>query len=92
MTIRLTSVEAFEKILETLKQDPLYNEEVNKSFFKYCVDTIKEGLKDGIDEWYIDIDWIPDRESCKIVMVLRYHKRSDMPTDIEYLTDKLNIE
>ena len=86
MTIRLTSVETFEKVLEKLKQRPDYDEEVNELFIKYCVPTIKEGLQDGTDEWYLDVDWLPDRASCKIVMVLRYHKRSDIPIDIEYLT------
>ena len=86
MTIRLTSVDAFEKVLEKLKHKPDYGEEVNEPFIKYCVPTIREGLQNGTDEWYLDIDWVPDRESYKIVMVLRYHKRSDMPTDIEYLT------
>ena len=88
MTIRLTSVDAFEKVLEKLKHRPEYDEKANEPFIKYCVPTIKEGLQDGTDEWYLDIDWLPDRESYKIVMVLRYHKRSDMPTDIEYLTEK----
>lgn len=88
MTIRLTSVETFEKVLEKLKQDPLFNEETNKPFFKYCVSTIKEGLQNGTDEWYLDVDWLPDRETYKVVMVLRYHKRSEIQTDIEYLTEK----
>lgn len=88
MTIRLTSVDAFEKVLERLKQDQMYDEKANEPFIKFCVPTIKEGLQDGTDEWYLDVDWLPDRASCKIVMVIRYHKRSDMPTDIEYLTEK----
>ena len=86
MTIRLTAVESFDKVLEKLKQDPMYNEEANEQFIKYCVPTIKEGLQDGTDEWYLDVDWLPDSASYKIVMVLRYHKRSDVPIDIEYLT------
>ena len=86
MTIRLTSVEAFEKVLERLKHRPEYGEEANEPFIKYCVPAIKEGLQDGADEWYLDVDWLPDRALCKIVMILRYHKRSDMLTDIEYLT------
>lgn len=88
MTIRLTSVEAFEKVLEKLEQAPTYDENANEPFIKYCVPTIKEGLQDGTDEWYLDVDWFPDSASYKIVMVLRYHKRSDMPTDIEYLTQE----
>ena len=86
MTIRLTSVLAFEKVLDKLKQNFTYDEAVNASFFKYCVPDIKEVLQDGTDEWYLNIDWLPDRESYKIVMVLRYHKRSDIPIDIEFLT------
>lgn len=86
MTIRLTAVESFDKVLEKLKQAYTYDEEVNEPFIKYCVPTIKEGLQDGTDEWYLDIDWLPDRASYKIVMVLHYHKRSDIPIDIEYLT------
>lgn len=87
MTIRLTSVENFLKVLEKLKQDTMYNEGYNAMFFKYCVPTIKEGLRAGTDEWYLDVDWLPDSASCKVVMELRYHKRSEIPTDIEYLTE-----
>lgn len=86
MTIRLTSVGTFDKVLEKLKHRPDYDEEVNEPFIKYCAPTIREGLQDGNDEWYLDVDWLPYRGSCKIVMVLRYHKRSDIPIDIEYLT------
>ena len=90
MTIRLTSVETFEKVLEKLKQDFIYDEPTNAPFFKYCVPIIKEEIAQGDDEWYLDVDWIPDSATCKVVMVLRYHKRSDIMTDEEYLTDKLN--
>lgn len=88
MTIRLTSVEAFDKVLEKLKHDSQFNEEVNKPFLKYSVPDIKEGLANGDDEWYLDVDWLPDSESYKVVMVLRFHKRSEIPTDIEYLTNE----
>lgn len=86
MKIRLTSVENFEKVLEKLKQDTMYNEGYNAMFFKYCVPTIKEGLKNGKDEWYLDVDWVPNRESCEVGMVISYLKRSEIPTDLEYLT------
>lgn len=66
----------------------MYDEGTNAMFFKYCVPTIKEGLQNDTDEWYLDIDWLPDRVNYKIVMVLRYHKRSGIPTDIEYLTEE----
>lgn len=85
MMIRLTNVYAFEKVLEELKQDPLYDEELNEPFFKYCVPGIKNGLQDGTDEWYLDVDWVPDTRASGIVMVIRYHKRSGIMTDIEYL-------
>lgn len=88
MTIRLTSIEAFEKVLEKLKRDFMYDEEVNAMFFKYCVDGIKEGLSAGDDEWYLDVDWLPDSASCKVVMVIRYHKRSEIMTDEEYANEK----
>ncbi|MDE7464990.1 MAG: hypothetical protein K2M59_03825 [Muribaculaceae bacterium] len=90
MTIRLTSVEAFEKVLEKLKQAPTYDEKANEPFIKYCVPNIKEEIAKGDDEWYLDVDWFPDSATCKVVMVLRYHKRSDIMTDEKYLTDKLN--
>lgn len=88
MKIRLTSVENFEKVLEKLKQHTMYVEEYNAMFFKYCVPSIKEGLQSGTDEWYLDVDWFPNRESCKVEMVIRYHKRSEIQTDIEYLTEE----
>ena len=88
MTIRLTSVGTFDKVLEKLKHRPDYDEEATEPFIKYCVPTIREGLQDGNDEWYLDVDYLPDRESCAIIMVLRYHRRSDMLTDIEYLTEE----
>lgn len=87
MTIRLTSVETFEKVLEELKQGLFYDEPINASFFKYCVPRIKEGIAKGDDEWYLDVDWLPDSATCKVVMVLRCHKRSDIMTDEEYLID-----
>ncbi len=87
MTIRLTSVLAFEKVLEKLKQDRAYDEATNASFLKYCVPDIKEGVAKGDDEWYLDVDWLPDSATCKVVIVLRYHKHSDIMTDEEYLTD-----
>lgn len=90
MTIRLTSPETFDKVLEKLKQDPLYDEEVNAMYFKYCVDGIREGLTKGGDEWYLDIDWLHDSRVGKVAMVIRYHKRSDIPTDEEYLTEEEN--
>lgn len=88
MTIRLTSVENFEKVLKKLKQSPRYDEGANAMFFKYCVPSIKEGLQEGTDEWYLDVDWLSDSASCKVVMVLRYHKRSEIQTDIKYLTEE----
>lgn len=90
MTIRLTSAETFEKVLEKLKHEPLYNGKVNETFFKYCVDDIKEGIATGDDEWYLDVDWLPDSASCGISMVFRYHKRSGIPTDEEYLHNENN--
>lgn len=87
MTIRLTSVEAFDKVLEKLKLDSMYSEDANAMFFKYCVPDIRQGLADGEDEWYLDVDWLPDRRSYKVVMVIRYHKRSEIQTDVEYLTN-----
>lgn len=88
MTIRLTTVDAFEKVLEKLKQDPMYGKEINKLFFKYCVPDIKAGLQDGTDEWYLDVDWVPDTSAYRVVMTIRYHKRSEIMTDTEYLTTK----
>lgn len=88
MTIRLTSVENFLKVLEKLKQDPMYDEGTNAMFFKYGVPRIKEGLQEGSDEWYLGVDWLPDSASCKIVMILRYYRRSDIQTDFEYLTEE----
>lgn len=91
MTIRLTSVLAFEKVLNKLRQDPMYSEEVNTTFFKYCVDDIKKDIIIGNDEWYLDVDWMRDAATCKIVLVLRYHKRSDIMTDEEYINgDEVN--
>lgn len=85
MTIRLTSVEAFEKVLEKLKQNPLYDEPTNEPFFKYCVDAIKEGLSNGYDEWYLDVEWIAQSWSRKVVMRISYHNRFNIMTDEEYL-------
>ena len=83
MTIRLTSVGAFERLLERLKQAPMYSEAANDAFFKYCVDNIKRGIARGDDEWYLDVDWLPDSEERKVVTVLRYHRRSEIQTDEE---------
>lgn len=91
MTIRLTSVGAFERLLERLKQDPMYSETANATFFKYCVDNIKRGIARGDDEWYLDVDWLPDSEERKVVTVLRYHRRSEIQTDEEYLETDNNI-
>ena len=85
MTIRLTSAAAFEKVLEKLQQCWGYNEETNAPFFKYCVEDIKKGVAAGNDEYYLDVDWLPDSVTCKVVMVIRYHKRSEIMTDEEYL-------
>ena len=87
MTIRLTTIIAFEKVLNILKQDPMYTEEANATFFQYCVDDIKKEIILGNDELYLDVDWLPDSSSCKIVMVLRYHKRSEIITDEEYVNE-----
>lgn len=87
MTIRLTSIEAFERVLERLKQHDFYDEETNASFFKYCVDTIKEGLLAADDEWYLDVDYIHINEYPYVVMAIRYHRRSEIPTDEETLTE-----
>lgn len=91
MTIRLTSVEAFEKVLEKLKQDPLYSEEVNGPFYKYCVEIIKDGLLAGEDEWYLDVKWLPDNRSIRgVAMEIRHFSRSEITTDEEYLKEKVN--
>ncbi len=92
MTIRLTSPEAFDKVLEKLKQDPMYSDEVNGMFMKYAIPSIRDELAKGGDEWYLDIDWLHDSRVGKVAMVIRYHKRSDIQTDEEYLTEKENEE
>ncbi len=88
MTIRLTSIEAFDMVLEKLKQDRRYNEETNLAFTKYCIPFIKEGLAKGDDEWYLDVDWMVDQYDGKVEMVIRYYMRSAIQTDEEYLTEK----
>ncbi len=90
MTIRLTSPEAFDKVLEKLKQDPMYDEEVNAPFMKYCVDEIRNGIARGDYEWYLDIDWLYDNRFGKMVLVIRYSNNSDIQTDEEYLTEEEN--
>lgn len=92
MTIRLTTPELLNKVLDKLKQDPLYSEEANASFFKYCCDDIREGMANGTDEWYLDVDWLYDRRVGKIALIIRYHKRSDITTDKEYLNDDSSME
>lgn len=88
MTIRLTSVSAFEKVLEKLKQDPLYSETANGMFMKYSVPVITEGLSKGGDEWYLDVDWKYDYRIGNVTILLRFHRRSSIPTDEEYLSEK----
>ncbi|MBD5219489.1 MAG: hypothetical protein HDS72_04495 [Bacteroidales bacterium] len=83
MTIRLTSVQAFDKVLEKLRQDPFYIEKLNAAFFRFSYSVIKNGLNTGSDEWFLDIERHP-------YMVLRYHKRSEILTDQEYLTQNQN--
>lgn len=90
MTIRLTSPEAFDKVLENLRQKPLYDEKVNAPFFKYCVPDIREWLEKGDDEYYLDVDWLPDSRINKTVMVIRYFKRSGIPSDVEYIKEEEN--
>lgn len=86
MTIRLTTPESFDAVLEKLKRDPLYSEEANAMFFKYCCPDIREAVAKGEDEYYLDVDWPPSDYGA--VEVIRYHKRSDIPTDVEYLNEK----
>lgn len=88
MTIRLTTPEAFDAVLEKLKRDPLYSEEANKSFFKYCVPDIREAVAKGEDEYYLDVDWLLNSATCNVEMVIRYHVRSRIPTDVEYLNEE----
>lgn len=92
MTIRLTSPGAFDKVLEKLKKDPMYDEEINAPFFKYCVDDIREGVARGYDEWYLDIAWRLKSTDYKIALVIRYYKRSHVQTDEEYLNENENEE
>ena len=88
MTIRLTSIDNFEKVLTLLKEDPLYNEKLNWIFFKYCVNTIKKGLAEGTDEYFLMYDYIPSNNG--IVMCIRYYKYSDVMTDEEYNSQPRN--
>lgn len=90
MTIRLTTPELLNRVLDKLKQDPLYSEEANALFFKYCCDDIRQGLAKGDDEWYLDIDWMYNQGIGKVALIIRYHKHSDIPTDIEYLNSNNN--
>lgn len=83
MIIRLTSIESFEQVLEKLKKDPFYDDQTNTTFFKYCVNEIKEGLLKGDDEWYLNIEW--KTEPGKIVLLIRYYRRSEILTDKEYI-------
>lgn len=84
MTIRLTSVIAFEKVLEKLKQKYPTCKKDCESFFKYTVDTIKHGIESHEDEWYLDVEW----SNANYMILLRYHKRSDYLTDEEYLKEE----
>lgn len=90
MTIRLTTPEAFDAVLENLKRETMYSEEANSPFFKYCVADIREALAKGEDEYYLDVDWHLDSATCKVVMVIGYYKRSDIMTDVEYLKEDEN--
>ena len=92
MTIRLTTPDCFDKVLDKLKQDPLYCEESNATFLKYCCDDIRQGLTRGDDEWYLEIDWSYDQRVGKPALMIRYYKRSGILTDEEYLDDTNRME
>lgn len=87
MTIRLTSPEAFDRVLEKLKKHEFYNKEDNDLFFKYGAETIKEGLSKGGDEWYLHVVWNYDSHKGRVEMILQYSRRSEIMTDEEYLKE-----
>lgn len=89
MTIRLTSPEAFDRVLEKLKENEFWDEEYNEWFFKYdAVGEVKKEMAKG-EEIYLDAEWIQDPRGKKIiVLAIRYHKRSDIMTDEEYLKEE----
>lgn len=91
MTIRLTSPEVFDRVLEKLKQEyaDLWDDDPCNTSLKYCAQTIKEGISKGDDEWYLDVEILPNLHNSKSLSVaLRYYKRSEIPTDKEYLNEE----
>lgn len=88
MTIRLTSVESFEKVLERLKQFPMYDEETFSTFLKYAVPRIRKGLESGANEWFLNLDWLPIPENSRYGRygaVITYHTTSYMISDVDFL-------
>lgn len=86
MLIRLTSVEAFDKVLQILTQDPSFDKEINATFFRYCVDSIKNGIAKGDDEYYLSVEWTAS--ACdKLIMQIQPCRRSGVMTDVEYLSN-----
>lgn len=82
MIIRLTSVEAFERVLEKLYRLPFQEKEYISTFIKYSSDNIKDGITSGNDEYYLNVEWYPEG------IILQYFQRSSIMTDIEYLNEQ----
>lgn len=83
MIIRLTSVDAFENLLKRIKKHDFFCEEVNDTFFKFSVDTIKDGLRAAYDEWFLDVDYIHISDHPFIALSINYHLGSEIPTDAD---------
>lgn len=85
MTIRLTSPESFDAVLEKLKRDPMYSEEANRNFFKYSYPDLRQEVAEGENGICLEIDWTPNATTYKIEMVIRYSRIYEIMTDVEYL-------
>ena len=89
MTIRLTTPDSLDRLIEALKKGPFYDEETVAMFLKYCIAAIKEAMAAG-EEVYLTADIRFVHSTGKIAEIWRYYKRSDITTDEEWLASGQN--
>ncbi len=95
MTIRLTTPEAFDRLIDFLEKErdlvfPDMFRGFKKTYRDYFIELVKEQM--AIDTVFLHIDWKYNAQTNRVEASAYYSGYSEVQTDEEYLSEETKIE
>lgn len=87
MTIRLTTPEAFDRLIDHLEKE---RNLVWSCFRDYLIETVKKRMKN--ETVLLEVDWVCNPRTKRVEATASYSVLSEIETDEEYLKQQLSAD